>query len=373
MLPFSEIVEQMDLDRLRGRIAAASPDEVERALSKEQLEAEDFPALFSAAAAPYLELMAQRCAALTERRFGKVIQLYTPLYVSNECVNKCAYCGFAHHLEIPRLTLTPDEAVQEAALLHSAGFRHILLVSGESRRIVSVPYLVEIVKELHGSFGSISIEINPLNAEEYAQLEAAGVDALTIYQETYDPVAYREFHLAGPKRHYANRLKSMEEGGVAGFRSLGIGALLGLTDWRFEAVMVAQHARYLARRFWKSRVSVSFPRIRQSAGGYQPGFPVSDREMVQMICAMRLIMPDAELVLSTREPAWLRDNLMGLGITRMSAGSRTNPGGYAHPENGGEQFGITDDRTPEEICRVIREKGFEPVWKDFDREFLAAS
>lgn len=364
----------MDLACLRERIDGATAREVERALTREHVSEDDLPALFSEAAVPYLEDLAQRSAAVTERRFGKVMQLYTPLYLSNECVNRCKYCGFAHHLEIPRMTLTVKEALAEAAILYEEGFRHILLVAGESRKHVSMDYLKEVVGALHGQWDSIAIEINPLSADEYRQLYEVGVDGLTLYQETYDPELYLDYHPAGPKRHYANRLNSIEHGGEAGLRSLGIGALLGLGDWRFEAVMVALHARYLARRFWKSRVAVSFPRIRATAGGYQPPSPVGDRDLVQMLCAMRLIMPDSELVVSTREPARLRDRLVGLGVTRMSAGSRTNPGGYSHREDdNGEQFSVEDARSPQEVSAMLIERGYEPVWKDFDREFLRAN
>lgn len=370
MTTFFEFVQQLDLDHVRRIIADAQACDVERVLSREHLEDSDIPVLVSSAAAPYLEELAQRSAAVTERRFGKVISLFTPLYVSNECVNRCTYCGFAGHLQVPRISLSVEQAIDDARILYEEGFRHILLVSGESRHHVNVPYLTELTQKLKDWFDSISIEINTMTTEEYRDLAEVGVDGLTIFQETYDPVRYREFHPAGPKRIYDRRLKAMESGGEAGFRSLGLGALLGLTDWRFEAVMLAWHGRYLARRFWQSRIGFSFPRIREAAGGYKPNSPVTDRDLVQMICAMRLALPDADLVMSTREPASLRDRLIGLGITRMSAGSRTNPGGYSHPDAGGEQFEVVDARSPEEVARVIREKGFEPVWKDFDREFI---
>lgn len=371
MQSFWPFVEQTDPAAVRAQIDGCTARDVERALSREAIAPEDFPALFSPAAAPFLEVMAQRCKAITERRFGRVILLYTPLYLTNECVNKCTYCGFSHDLEIPRITLTPAQAQANARLLHDEGFRHLLLVAGESRRHLDIPYLIEVVKGMRPLFDSISIEIQSLRLDEYRQLVAAGVDGMTLYQETYDAARYKEVHLTGPKRVMHRRVEAMESAGIAGVRSLGIGALLGLNPWRFEAVMLAHHGRYLTRRFWQTRIAVSFPRIREAAGDYQPDFPVSDREMAQMIFAMRLILPDCELVLSTREPAWLRDNFIGLGITRMSAGSKTNPGGYTNPEDhGGEQFEIEDARSPEEFARVIAARGYEPVWKDFDREFI---
>lgn len=366
---FYEQIQSLNLNEIRQRIERASSMDVERALAREHLEIHDLAALFSPAAAPYIEELAQRSAALTERRFGRVIQLYAPLYVSNECVNKCVYCGFSHDVGIPRLTLTVEQAVAEADAIAREGFRHILLVAGEDRRHVSVPYLSEIVRRLNDKFAAIAIEIQPLNEDEYRELVAAGVDGLAIYQETYDEPLYKTLHPAGPKRNYKGRLEAIEAGGRAGMRALGIGALLGLGDWRFEAVMVAMHGRHLARRFWRSRVAISFPRIRGNAHMFRPERLPTDADLVQMICAMRLVLPDAELVMSTRENAKLRDRLIGLGITRTSAGSKTNPGGYQMDEamGSGEQFAVSDPRPAAEVAAAIAARGFEPVWKDFDR------
>lgn len=368
-MSFLDVLQSIDRAALQQLIASATPDAVERAIASGHIDENSIPLLFSEAAGKCLESMAQLSAAITERRFGKVIQLYVPQYLSNECVNKCTYCGFSHELAIPRVTLTPTQVLEESELLWREGFRHILLVSGEDRRHVSMEYLLEVVRGLRQKFESISIEIQPLKMEEYRRLVEVGVDGLALYQEIYDPERYSEYHLAGPKKNYENRVRSIEYGGEAGMRSLGIGALLGLSPWRMEAALLAMHGRWLQRRFWQSRVSVSFPRIQPNAHEYRPDFPVYDRDLVQMICAMRLILPDAELVLSTRESARLRDNVIGLGITRMSAGSRTNPGGYSHLSEEGEQFGIEDARTPHEVAEAIAARGYEPVWKDFDREF----
>ncbi len=372
MSTFLDIIDRTSWPALGSAIDAATPADVERALAAERPSDDDLIALFSPAAARYLEPLAQRAAALTERRFGKVIQLYAPVYLTNECVNKCAYCGFSHELEIPRVTLTPARVLAEAEILHAQGFRHILLVAGEDRRAVNLPYLKEVVAALNDRFEAISIEIQPLEREEYRELVDAGVDGLVIYQEVYDPRLYVKYHLAGPKRNYRKRLRAIEAGGEAGMRTLGVGALLGLAPWRPEAVMVARHARWLMRRFWRARIAVSFPRIRAQAHEYQPDYPVSDADLVQMICAMRIALPDAELVLSTREPARLRDRLLGLGITRTSAGSSTVPGGYTSHDHAGEQFEIEDSRSPAEVASVIADLGFEPVWKDFDRMFVLA-
>ncbi len=371
-MSFLNEIERYQPADIRRRLEQVCAADVERALGHERLTDDDVIALMSSAAVPYIEEFAQRSAAITQRRFGRVIQLYTPLYLSNECINRCTYCGFARTHQIPRVTLTVEQVLAEAEILYQEGFRHILLVAGESLRHVNLPYLLEVVGALHGNWDSIAIEIAPMKTEEYVALNQAGVDGLTLYQETYDPVCYKQVHLAGPKHIFHYRIDSIERGGLAGMRSLGIGALLGLNDWRFEAVMVALHGRYLTRRFWQSRIAVSFPRIRDAEGGYTPEYPVNDINFVQMMTAMRLILPDAELVVSTREPAELRDQLIGLGITRMSAGSRTNPGGYGQQEHDGEQFEVSDGRSPEEVVAAIAAKGYEPVWKDFDKGFIAA-
>ena len=355
---------------LLERMERVSARDVEQALRRDTLDDRDIEALLSPAAVPYLEDLAQRAQVLTRQRFGRTMQLYAPLYLSNECVNRCTYCGFSHELAIPRLTLDVEAARSEGEHLHALGFRHLLLVSGEAPRTINLEYMEAIVRALRPRFDSLSIEIGTFDLAGYQRLVAAGVDGLTLYQETYQIDTYRRVHLAGPKHNYERRLKAMQHGGQAGFRSLGIGALLGLAPWQLEAHAVLMHGRSLTREFWRSRIAVSFPRIRDNAGGQLAAFPVSDRDLVQMICVARLALPDAELVLSTREPAELRDHLMGLGITRMSAGSRTNPGGYAEDTCSGEQFAIEDPRSAKEVAQVLLQHGFEPVWKDFDRSFL---
>lgn len=363
----------MNREQLLRQFQDANSRDVEAALLREQLDESALVALLSDAAAPYLEALARRAQTTTLQRFGRTIQLYAPLYLSNECVNRCTYCGFSQELAIPRRTLSVDAVRTEAEHLHAEGFRHLLLVAGESPRAVSLEYLESIARALRPRFDSLAIEVGTFNLTGYQRLVAAGIDGLTLYQETYQTDAYRRVHLAGPKHDYARRLKAVEQGALAGFRSLGIGALLGLAPWQLEAYALAQHGRELGLKYWRSRIAVSFPRIRENAGGRLATHPVSDRALVQMICVMRLALPDAELVLSTREPATLRDHLMGIGITRMSAGSRTNPGGYTEDCAAGEQFAIEDTRSASEVARVLLTRGFEPVWKDFDRSFLAPS
>lgn len=351
-------------------LARVTSREVERALQRDILDEGDLLALLSPTAVTRLESLAQKALLLTRQRFGRTIQLYAPLYLSNECVNRCTYCGFSRELEIPRLSLSVDAVVAEAEHLHEEGFRHLLLVSGEVPRIINLDYLEAVARALRPRFDSLSIEVGTFDLAGYQRLVKAGIDGLTLYQETYLSDVYRRVHLAGPKNRADRRLLAMQHGGQAGFRSLGIGALLGLGPWQHEAFALALHGRALTKHFWRSRIAVSFPRIRENAGGNLAPHPVTDQDLVQMICVMRLMLPDAELVLSTREPARLRDHLIGIGITRMSAGSRTNPGGYGESECSGEQFSIEDTRSVQELSATLLARGFEPVWKDFDRAFV---
>lgn len=328
--------------------------------------------LLSPAALECIEEMAIRARDITRQRFGNTIALYAPLYVSNHCVNKCLYCAFNCTHSIRRSRLEPEEAVREAELIAAEGFSDLLLVSGEDRKHVSVDYLSSLARRLRDRFSTISVEIQPLEREEYAALFAAGVDGVTLYQETYDSRLYPDFHPAGPKRDYAARLGTLEQAAAAGMRNLGLGALLGLGDWRYEALAVSLHAHVLIRNFWQSKVSISFPRIRP-AEGVAPDWlhPVDDASLTQMICAYRLLFPDAGLVLSTRESAQLRDALLPLGLTRISAGSRTNPGGYGHgEETASGQFSVADTRSPAEVARMVVSQGFDPVWKDWDSSFI---
>lgn len=352
------------------RIENKRADDVERALSAERLRTEDFMALLSPAAAPFLEQMAGKAHRLTRQRFGNNILMYAPLYLSNLCTNGCLYCGFNATNRVPRQTLTMDEIEREARVLYERGFRHILLVTGEAPKAVDNDYLAAAAQKLGPLFSSISIEVYPMDEDGYRHMVDSGVDGLTIYQETYDRSLYAEMHPFGKKRDFEFRLLAPERGGAAGLRRIGIGSLLGLGNFRTEGFLTGLHALYLSRHYWRTHISVSFPRMRPAEGGFSPLNPVSDREFVQLICALRLLLPDAGLVMSTRESASLRDNLLPLGITQMSAGSCTSPGGYASEEESTRQFVIDDDRTAAEVEQMIQSKGYEAVWKDWDRAFL---
>ncbi len=364
---FRDIFTTYDPGEVRDRIYGAGEAEVIRAISAESPDPAAICALFSPAADPLLEMMARRSAAITRQRFGSVVQLYAPLYISNECTNRCVYCGFNTDNPIRRATLSEDQVVREAMILHEAGFRHILLLTGEDRRAVPVDEVAGIARRLRDTFASLSVEVYPMETEEYGTLAAAGIDGLTLYQETYDTDTYRRVHLGGKKTDFFWRLDGPDRGGIAGFRRIGIGALLGLSDWRVDGFYTALHGLYLAGAYWRSQVQVSFPRLRDAPGGFTAPVPVSDRDLVHLICAVRIILPDAHLSLSTREPEGLRDDILPLGITSMSAGSKTDPGGYSGLEAGDGQFEICDRRSPAEVAAMIRRRGFDPVWKDWDR------
>src|SRR5438094_1912905 len=388
----------LPLDAGLKRSLSATATNVRGALTKSRLTLADFAGLISPAARDLLEPLCRRSQALTQQRFGKVIRLFAPLYLSNECVNNCQYCGFSRDNPILRVTLSVDEVLREARALKEQGFRNILLVAGEHPRFVSKNYLADCVRTLHDEFPGISLEVGPMETEDYRPIVRAGAEGLVVYQETYDRALYAELHTAGPKRDFNWRMETPERAYAAGFRRLGIGALFGLADWRLEALAVAAHADYLLRNCWKAQLTISLPRLRPCAGEFEPLTRMTDRELVQLVCAFRLMFPDAGLVLSTREPAKLRDGMVPLGITLMSAGSHTEPGGYTgagkehlHRTERGRivelgasewattrserhatgQFDIADERSPQEVADRIRRLGYDPVWKDWDAALTA--
>ena len=369
---------------------------VREAAGKSKFSLADFAALISPAGSEILETLGRRAHLMTQQRFGKTIRLFAPLYLSNECINNCTYCGFSRDNPILRVTLSLDEVKREADALKAQGFRNLLLVAGEHPKFVSNGYMRDCIEMLHPEWPSISLEVGPMETEEYRPLVAAGADGLVVYQETYDRKVYAEMHTAGPKRNFDWRLETPERAYAAGFRRLGISPLYGLADWRLEALSAAAHADYLLRNCWKAALTISTVRIRPCAGEFQALTHISDRELAQLICAIRILFPDVGIVLSTRENPKLRDGLIPLGVTMMSAGARTEPGGYTgagkenihhtergkivelasgasewapqenHPTNATGQFQIADERSPGDVAAMIRKLGYEPVWKDWD-------
>lgn len=361
-------VVNADLTGLRAISRAATDRDVERALNNPYPTLADFAALLSHPAAQRIEAMARKAHRITRARFGPTVRLFSPLYLSNECVSTCTYCGFSAGNDIRRRTLTVDEVRAEAAELHRRGFRHILLVSGEHARIVSASYLEECVAAVAPSFSQVDVEVQVWDVDTYRRLAGAGADGVIVYQETYDPGTYSAVHLKGKKRNFAWRLSAPDRAAAAGVRRLGIGVLLGLNpDWRSDAIRLAAHARALTKRWWRSEVQVALPRLRPAAGGFEPADPVSDADLAQLLCALRVALPDAAISLSTREPADFRDALVPLGITAMSAGSHTEPGGYAEQTDAEPQFEISDQRSPAQVASALRAAGYDPVWKDWQR------
>ena len=340
-----------------------------------------------------LESMAQEAARLTRHNFGKAMRLFAPLYLSNECVNNCAYCGFSRDNPIFRVTLSIDQVIKEAEHLCALGFRHILLVAGEHPKFVSNGYLEECLEALRDKVPTLAIEVGPMETPEYERMVTSGAEGLVVYQETYDRPAYAEFHTLGPKKEFDWRLECPERGYAGGFRRIGLGALFGLADWRTEALGLGAHVDYMQTHCWKASYTVAFPRLRPAAGSFKPRYVLDDRTFVQLICAFRICFPQVGIVMSTRESAALRDAVLTLGVTTMSAGSHTEPGGYtgqgrddlhltvrgrrvelnAHSDEDEAtgQFEISDDRSPAEVAAMLTQRGFDPVWKDWDPSILA--
>ncbi len=370
-MSFQQQLELYPQAEIYRSISNTTPDQIDRALQQQRLNLGDFSCLISPNITnEQLERMAKRAHRITTQRFGRIIQLFVPMYLSNECHNGCKYCGFNASNHLHRKTLTMEEIEREAKILNSLGFRHMLLLTGEAPEVAGIDYLEAAIKIIKKYCGSVSIEVFPMDTDGYQRMVAAGVDGLTLYQETYNPDLYRELHPYGPKSNYQYRLETPERAGAAGFRKIGIGSLLGLGDTLSDVFYSGLHALYLARKFWRTQVSISFPRLCPAEGGFQPNSIVTDRQLTQFICALRLLIPDAGLILSTRENAELRDNLLPLGITQISAGSCTAPGGYGHEDQDAEQFSISDHRSPSEIKTLLKSRGYEAVWKDWDVTFL---
>ena len=372
--PFAKILDDWPEARIKEVMERAGAGDVERALRREQLLPEDLAALLSPAAAPFLEDMAQAAHRLTRRHFGRTIGLYVPIYLSNLCTCDCTYCGFAVHSGSvgARRTLTPAEIRTECAVLAGQGFQSVLLLTGEAPKAAPVSYLAQAVAIAREYFASVAVEVYALDQEDYKTLVDRGLEGVTLYMETYDRETYARVHPRGRKRDFAYRLRGMERAGRAGVRRLSLGALLGLYHWWADGFRLGLHARYLQKECWQSAMSLSFPRLRHAPHRHPVQYPVGDRELVQLMLALRIFLPEVGFNLSTRESSRLRDRLIPLGVTMMSAGSSTRPGGYSHLDDDAalEQFEIEDGRSPAEVAEAIRRAGYDPVWKDFDRAFV---
>ena len=356
-------------EEIRQQIEATTPQEVAQSLAKAKRNLRDFLHLISPAARPFLEEMAQLSQQLTHKRFGKTIQLYTPMYLSNECQNICTYCGFSLDNKIRRKTLSPQEIEQEIDLLKKQGYDHILLVTGEANHTVNLRYFEQAIKQIRPYFSTISIEVQPLDKEEYEILAQLGVYAVLVYQETYRETVYKQYHPKGKKSNFRYRLETPDRLGQAGIHKIGLGVLLGLEDWRVDSFFTALHLDYLQKNYWKTKYSISFPRLRPAEGYVEPNFIMEDIDLLQLMFAYRIWNEDVELSISTRESEHFRNNIIGLGVTSMSAGSKTNPGGYAVDQDSLAQFEICDNRSTQEIHRLIQSKGYDAVWTDWHASY----
>ena len=365
MKTFKNIFDAYNWDETLQSIFSKTELDVLRALGNSKRDLEDFKALISPAARPYLEEMAQLSRQLTKKRFGNTIQMYSPMYLSNECQNICTYCGFSMTNKIPRRTLTDAEILKEVEYIKSKGYDHILLVTGEANRTVGVDYIDNALKLIRSHFSNITIEVQPLHQDEYERLIDSGLYAVLVYQETYHRDEYKKHHPKGKKSNFDYRLDTPDRLGKAGIHKIGLGALFGLEDWRADSFFTALHLKYLQKTYWKTKYSISFPRLRPHSGGLEPKVEMTDPDLVQLICAFRLLDEDVELSISTRESEVFRNNIVNLGITSISAESKTNPGGYAVEPESLEQFEISDERSTEDIATMLKEQGLEVVWKDW--------
>ncbi len=367
---FSEELEKYNWDETTAKINSCTADDVIRALSRKHPCIEDFMALISPAAAPFLEHMAQRSKALTEQRFGKVISMYIPMYITNSCTNSCVYCGFNRHNKFPRVILKPNQIEDECKAIRALGpFENLLLVTGENPVAAGVDYLENALRISRPYFNNLTIEVMPLKSEDYYRLTKSGLNGVVCFQETYHKERYKVYHPAGMKSNFEWRLNGFDRMGQAGVHKIGMGVLIGLEDWRTDVTMMARHLLYLRKNYWRTKYSVNFPRMRPSEGHFQPNVVMSDRELAQVIFAFRIFDNDVDISVSTRECPAFRNNIAKLGVTSMSAGSKTDPGGYYTYPQSLEQFAVSDERTPAEVADALRNEGLDVVWKDWDKVF----
>lgn len=366
-MSFRQRLQQLNWDDLTLRINSKTAQDVENALTNDSLTLDDFMALLSPAARPFVEPMAQKAQRLTRQRFGHAVGFYVPLYLSNLCANDCTYCGFSMSNRIKRKTLDASEIINECLTIRKIGFDSLLLVTGEHQTKVGMAYFRRHLPIIRQYFSSLMMEVQPLSTDEYAELKSLGLDGVMVYQETYHEPTYQLHHLKGKKQDFYWRLETPERLGKAGIDKIGLGALIGLSNsWRTDCYMVAEHLLYLQQHYWQSRYSISFPRLRPCAGGIEPASLMNDAELVQLICAFRLLAPNVELSLSTRESPYFRDHVVPLAINNVSAGSKTQPGGYADSKAELEQFAPNDNRSAAQVADALVQAGLQPVWKDWD-------
>lgn len=365
---FSEELEKYDWEEITKEIYSKTAADVEQALAKENLKIDDFLALISPAAEKYLEPMAALSRKYTQQRFGKTMQMYVPLYITNSCMNHCVYCGFQHNNPIARIILKDEEIINECKAIRKIGpFENLLLVTGENPRDAGVDYIENALKLAQPYFANLSIEVMPLETEEYARLTRSGLNGVVCFQETYNKKNYNRYHPKGMKSKFDWRVNGFDRMGEAGVHKIGMGVLIGLEEWRTDTAMMAIHLRYLQKHYWKTRYSVNFPRMRPSEGHFQPNVIMTDKQLAQLTFAFRIFDHDVDISVSTRESPAFRNFIATLGATSMSAGSKTDPGGYFTYPQALEQFAVSDERTPAEVEHDLKAIGYEVVWKDWDK------
>lgn len=372
---FADVIDSFDWEETILKVNSTTLEEVDAVLRKAStsntlLSPEELGILISPVASSRIEEMALLAKSITDRRFGKTISLYIPMYVGNACTNKCVYCGFNHENDFSRTILSFEQIIRECKAIKELGpFQNLLIVAGEYPSLCGVDYLEKVLETCRPYFHNLTLEVQPMKSSCYKRLSEAGLNGVICFQETYNRKAYSKYHPRGMKSHFDWRLNGFDRMGEASLHKIGLGALLGLEDWHGEAVMMGRHLRYLQKKYWRSRYSINFPRLRPSESGYKPNFIVTDKDIVQLSCAFRIFDPDLDISFSTRENPYFRDSIIGLGVTSLSAGSKTEPGGYSHPHEALEQFEVSDSRTPKEVEMAIRSKGYDPVWKDWDALF----
>jgi 2-iminoacetate synthase len=369
MNQLAQVLEEMERDELKVLLDNSDPQKVLAALYKKRKTAKDLALLLSPGADSVLEEIAQYAGRITFERFGKTVGLYVPVYLSNYCVGRCPYCGFKAGEDIVRRTLSLDEITEEMKVVQAFGMRDVLLVAGESRREVTIDYLGQAVSLVREYVPSVSVEVAPLSKQDYETLTSHGAYGVTLYQETFDQNRYQALHTSGPKADYQYRIEALDRAGAAGVRKLTAGALFGLAPWRLEGLRLGLYVAYLQKRWWKSQVSVGLPRLHTAPDDFPIPFAVDDRSLVHLIVALRVFSEDLGIAISTRETPELRTNLLGLGVTYMSAGSKTEPGGYSTSGVSGNQFEVADVRTPSDVAESLLHMGYDPVWKDWDYSF----
>lgn len=329
----------------------------------------DIDYIFNNTDPSFLEELACSAKEITSRFFGRTVSLYAPLYLSSYCDNSCLYCGFSNKQPLERKKLSLQEIEEECGALSGTGIQNILLLTGESRKQSSPDYIKDAVLIAKGFFPNISLEVYPMETYEYKELFIAGADGVTVYQETYNMERYNILHPAGRKRDYKYRYETPDRIAEAGFRQVSIGALLGLSDWKQDMAALFDHLSYLEKKFPAVEFSLSFPRLQKLTDTGFGYFEVSDADMVRIISTARLLFPRVGINISTRENAGFRDNIIGIGVTKMSAGSSTTVGGYVNQNDRSRnvQFKTNDERSLNEIKNMLMGKGYDPVITDWRR------